>query len=450
MPTAVTAARDLVRTLVLKTNPYWPFTRCNHWPYAGALYAFVRAVRTRPEIQSIYLRLQPQRAWIPGLSDIDLTLVLQGGMSLEREYDTLQSFWKTFVRLKRVFPMLGEVEILDEGEVSTWLTWTISDPQGPAWTVLHGRPNHHVLSIRSPHWRRRALNSALVYLTLLPRCFAQRDSSLSRQDILRRVSKIMRLLEPILVEAGQPHLAVPARSVDPADLVAGALKALEAAVIHVAPPGARHAAPAGRRDSLLTILRGQTRQTMLVIDDGLDREMIAGRLRSRWSDGRGPSDPPLVLPHSLLGHLVRHVAPHDHEHLLQAGEVLEGLHPLADIAPPGRAEFAAYAMDRIFHLPLFVRGSELFLQPLSVTSLSNQMNSALAAIHFLRSSETSPYSNKRDDRWRVEFPQYVTPFDEIQDLVREQHLKAAHRAAFRLVRSILRDAHDLMARDKAT
>lgn len=441
----MTPARNLVRTLVLKTNPYWPFTRCNRWPYAGALYLFVRALRTRPEIRSIYLRLQPQRAWIPGLSDIDLTLVLQRGMSAEHEYDVLESFWKTCARLKRVFPMLGEVEILDEDEVPAWLTWTLPDPQGPSWTLLHGEPNPHVASVHSPHWRRRAINTALVYVTLLPRCLAQRDSSLRRHDIQRRVRKILRLLEPILAEAGQPHLAIPAHGVDPADLVAGVLRALEAAVTHVTPPGLRHGAPAGRRDSVMTIRRGQTVQTILVLDDGLDREAIAPRLRSGWSDRGGPGGAPLVLPHCLLVHLVRHVEPHDHKNLLQAAEVVEGSHPLADIAPPGREEFAAHARDRILHLPLFVRGAELFLQPLSVTSLNNQLNSLLAAIGFLRNGGTQPYSNRRDDRWRGEFPQYVTPFDEIQVLVREHRPQAAHRAGFRLVRSILRDAHDLMA-----
>ena len=152
----MTAARDLLRTAVLATNPYWPFTHCNRWPYEGALYMFVRALRARPEIRSIYLRVPRQDAWIPGLSDIDLTLVLQGGMSAEREYDLLTFFWRTYARLKCLFPMLGEVEILDEAEVSPWLMWTLADAHGPSWTLLHGQPDQHVLGAHSPHWRRRA------------------------------------------------------------------------------------------------------------------------------------------------------------------------------------------------------------------------------------------------------------------------------------------------------
>lgn len=68
--------RNLLRTYALRSNPYWPFTRLNRWPYDIALDTLVRVVRTSPEIRSVYVRAPREQPWIPGLTDIDLTLIL--------------------------------------------------------------------------------------------------------------------------------------------------------------------------------------------------------------------------------------------------------------------------------------------------------------------------------------------------------------------------------------
>jgi hypothetical protein len=427
----MTTGRDLLRTAVLATNPYWPFTRLNRWPYDAALSILVRTARKRREISNLYIRMNSAQPWIPGLSDIDLTVLLRSGLAADDEYGVLESFWRTCARLQ-VFPLLGEVQILDEAELGSWLAWTGADPHGPSWRLLYGAANPLVVPGQSRHWRRQALLLAFwMYAVHLPPCLGGSDSWVRRQDIERRVRKIRRTVEPILAEAGRSDLAVSRPDADPAERVAGAVRNLETAITLAAPSPA---ISGGTRDAGEHVLTTPAGQECIVVEDNLDRRDLADRLRRVWRMRRGPAVP-LLLPRRLLAYMLRHVDPKQHGQMS------------TDVPPPGREEFAAHAMNRIFHLPLFVRGAELFSQPFPMRSLRNQLNSVLAAVLYLREGGIRPYPPRGDERWRGEFPAYAKAFDDIALMAREPLTGEAHRAAFTLVRSILWEARDLMARD---
>jgi len=104
--------RDIVRTAVIRTNPYWPFSRLNRLPYYLAIQAFVQLCKRFPAIKSVYLRHGLTEAhWVPALSDIDLALITDSKLSTEEEFSFLNSFWNHHDRIKKLFPMLGEIEI---------------------------------------------------------------------------------------------------------------------------------------------------------------------------------------------------------------------------------------------------------------------------------------------------------------------------------------------------
>jgi hypothetical protein len=146
MPSPI--ARDLLRTFVLRTNGIWPLSACNRLPYSTAVRLFVNAVRGRREIASVYLRHgMTGNAWIPGLSDIDWTVILERGLEEADERDFLEWFWSTYDRLRRYFPMLGEVVILDEGEFRLWQIYSSTTSQGWSWMLLHGRETANVVSV---------------------------------------------------------------------------------------------------------------------------------------------------------------------------------------------------------------------------------------------------------------------------------------------------------------
>lgn len=195
-------AHGLLRTLVLKTNPYFPFRHTNRWPYALALKGTVATVRNYPEVIALYLRHGLASGdWTPGLSDIDQSVILERGLPAAREFEVVSSLRAAYRRLIRLFPMVSEPEILGVDDLKVWLGATCQAPAPRSWILLHGTSAIDTAWDHSPHWRSRALQVALwVYLDLLPPCLAKPHSHSRREDILRRAKKIDRALRPILAE----------------------------------------------------------------------------------------------------------------------------------------------------------------------------------------------------------------------------------------------------------
>ncbi len=83
--------RDFIREVVLRTNPYRPFSSLNKVPYRLAIEAFLRLCGKFPEITSAYLRGSlVSRDWVPALSDIDLTVIVDDQLGLDEEYAFLR------------------------------------------------------------------------------------------------------------------------------------------------------------------------------------------------------------------------------------------------------------------------------------------------------------------------------------------------------------------------
>jgi hypothetical protein len=135
------SVKDRVRAAVIRTNDRWPFSRLNRVPYLLAIRAFVQLCRRYPAIKSVYLRHgMLRRDWAPALSDIDLTIVMEGGRTTDEAFAFLRSYWRDHARLKAVFPMLGDVDILDERHVAAWTTRTIRGYEAKDWRLLYGAP----------------------------------------------------------------------------------------------------------------------------------------------------------------------------------------------------------------------------------------------------------------------------------------------------------------------
>src|SRR5262245_1720211 len=97
--------RDIVRTAVLRTNPFWPFSTLNKMPYELAITAFVQTCKRFREIRSVYLRHGlTEGYWIPALSDIDLAVIIDSKLTIDEEVSFLNSFWKNHDRIKKLFP----------------------------------------------------------------------------------------------------------------------------------------------------------------------------------------------------------------------------------------------------------------------------------------------------------------------------------------------------------
>ena len=444
------STRDLLRTFIVKTNPYWPFLWCNRVPYELAIRASMQAFRKYPEVRSMWVW---HDQWIPALSDIDLSVVIQRGLTIEKEYAFLESFWKTFDRLRRFFPML-EVKLLSEDELPIWLSHANSGHLDLDPVFLHGVEDPALAAARSPNWRQFALSFALwVYMDVLPPCFAAPESFLRRQDVQRRVRKILRLLNPVLSEAGERCGAVEPNG------IADAILALERAVAHVDSITPRDVAERGwlrgetngreystagfpACDGVRSVIRTGTGKVLILAEDGLDGaalDRLVEASRQHW-----PADALVVLPRSVFAYLIRSDNPYYYSRLISNRIIVFGTDPLAEVAPPGRGAFAAYTLSRIAHTLTFSRSDTVFSRskPLSMADCEWSLNQAMAVRLLLRDDWVSPLRSEIAARWRSEFPQCGVAFDQIKRDAEAERERVAREAFFHLFRPIVCDILD--------
>ncbi len=449
---------DLVRNAVLRTNPYWPFRRCNRIPYHVAIRSVVRSIRRQPGIRSLYLRHGlAEGEWTPALSDIDFTLILKRGFPAEAEFGFLKDFWTRYGHLRRAFPMLGEVEILAEDELAPWLSLSSCVPGGRHWTLLHGEHSEDLSADGSPHWRRRALSFALwIYLEILPPCAMRPDSFLRRQDIQRRAGKILRLLQPILAEAGQPYMPVDPVS-GTASLITDLIFALRTAAGYVVsqqtgddPPAPTdlHRVPASDREppplpfagaeGVRSVVPKPDGTALLVLEDNLGREAVRRLLETTLRGCSGLACTPVFVHHSLFAYVVRHENPFFFSDLLRRPTPDSGCDPLEGIDPPSRTALRANTVDRIANVLTFTRSAELHsrARPLAPSALRTSLNRALAARLLFGGGEIHPDAGENAARGFSEFPEAAGALEEIEAQIRAGSEEPARQTAFSLFRSL--------------
>ena len=227
--------RDLIRTGVISTNPYWPFSSINKLPYYLAIRAFVHLCKRYTEIESVYLRSGlVERQWVPGLSDIDFTIVIDAKLGYGDEFSFLQSFWRSFARLKKFFPMFGEVEILNDANIGSWTKFGLPGYSARNWHLVYGTETVKQNYVPGPQrFSRDCIDFAIHWMLWYcrghfdQRFFAQEETrSLVAYDLRRLASKIFRCLAHINPQDPDDS-ARESRWHDQDELCAAVIKAME-------------------------------------------------------------------------------------------------------------------------------------------------------------------------------------------------------------------------------
>jgi len=131
--------KEIIRSTVIMTNSYWPFSYLNRIPYYFAIKVFILAFKQFNEIKSIYLRHGLiESMWVPGLSDIDLTVIIDSRLNSDQEYYFLKSFWGKFHSLKKFLPIIGEVDIIDRENIDSWTKFTVRGYESRFWKLVYG------------------------------------------------------------------------------------------------------------------------------------------------------------------------------------------------------------------------------------------------------------------------------------------------------------------------
>jgi hypothetical protein len=114
---------DVARRLVLRTNDWPGLRRLYHDAYELGLSLATRRLASVPGVLAVMVRVGADgRAWVPGLSDYDLT-VLTERRDAAGTLRVLDELWGRYRRLKRSLPQLGETEVMNLDEYRDFLAF---------------------------------------------------------------------------------------------------------------------------------------------------------------------------------------------------------------------------------------------------------------------------------------------------------------------------------------
>jgi hypothetical protein len=353
-------------------------------------------------VRSIYLRHGLLGdAWIPAVSDIDLTVVFDD-LDEAGEWTWLEDFWERYPRLRVVFPMLGEVDVLPKRHVGPWTRHTILGHEAAHWVLLWGEPT--VTSEYRATPERVAidgLNHALLCYQLF---IMTAETGLGTLDLVR----MARIVAKVQRYAGQGPVDSDVRPP-----VWQALNALTAA----ARPFSQVAGQCG-----------------LLVSDPFNVAVC----KTPQDVPTGLSPAPWVLTPDLFQYTVRYFNPYMFTHLAAWAQVAAGNNPLDSVPPPTREQFAGHILSQGPNLLNRVR------QPLLVQArtpgwfegpeLASLVDRVLTICLFGATGAVPDAHHLLLDELRTRFS---STYASLEGLRRAGSLNAMRRAAFALLWPLL-------------
>jgi hypothetical protein len=113
----------IARSVVLSTND-WPVLKSLYLEaYELGLSFTTSRLKSLPDALAVLLRVGADgRAWVPGLSDYDLTLLTERADPVRMTH-ILEEVWERYRRIKKRVPQLGEMEVMNVEEYSDFLSF---------------------------------------------------------------------------------------------------------------------------------------------------------------------------------------------------------------------------------------------------------------------------------------------------------------------------------------
>jgi hypothetical protein len=375
--------RDFVRLTVAKTNPYWPFSTLNKIPYSLAIKAFLRMAKKFPEIKSVYLRHGLlTKDWVPAISDVDLTVIMESELKVEQEFAFLTSFWSQFKALKSVFPMLGEIDILDHKQFEAWVSITIRGYEAKDWALLSGEQTLPEITARAAETLRfESMDHAMNYYLdiVFQRLFQEGPLSPLIDYEMRRISsKIFHYIYyGESVESRD-------RFLHPLDCIAALVKnfddRLQTAAEKV-PASSEN--KSGWERVVSSVILSHNRD-VLVLRDGVEIE--AGFDWKTVTDKfvKGRKRPPAIVSKKMFEYMVRFFDPFFYSHLPEDSHLLYGNHPLQDVSPPEISSFIRCIFTQVPNVVAFPQTPELISPDLYSSHSQRRLDSMLEHALFIK------------------------------------------------------------------
>jgi predicted nucleotidyltransferase len=462
--------RDIIRTAVVKTNLHWPFSTLNRMPYYLAIKALTRSCKRFPEIKSVYLRHGlTEDNWVPALSDIDLTIITDSRLSIEEEFSFLSSFWKNYDRMKKLFPMLGEVEILNDEHIGSWTKFNIRGYESRNWKLIHGieTANSNYI-VHSTRLAIDSLNHALwVYLDHFLRRFYLEEfpSFMALQEMQRLAFKALKYANYFHVHPLKHKLD--GRVDNKTAMLCCVLEELEKGVRLFAPTFDQNGLRKNPREwqvgaefsnisspdqaldtrelepfhEAIESIFFTYATSIVVLTSGLDASVTKGCIDmvNRILPKGGIT--PVIVNSRILDYMLRFYSPFLYTDLVRRNSVAYGKDLLPEIQPPGMHHFISQVLEQTATVLAFPQSRAVISPPnpswFSEQQLDSILKRSLFIKMYLEKGVIKPSHNELLAECQSSYPDYYEKLKEIKGLNEE----ALSEEAFRLLRGITSDIH---------
>ncbi|MCI0454153.1 MAG: hypothetical protein L0Y68_04060 [Candidatus Dadabacteria bacterium] len=469
---------DIVRTIVLKTNRWWPFSQLNKTPYYIAIWAFVRLCKRFTQIKSVYLRHRlVEGNWTPALSDIDLTVIIDSKLTAEEEFSFLYSFWKNYEGMKKLFPMLGEIEVLNDEHIGSWIKFGIEGYTSQNWILVYGIETVKSNFLVNPkRLAIESLNYALFfYLRYSLEKFRQEGPPyLVSQDLKRLVHKILRCLNYTNTDDNKKQTVV-GRLDDKTDMLFHVLKGLEEGIRFTAPSdnevGSRKSnkewlcdvdshnkvffenqaldirALTSQDEAIQSIILNYHKKIFIVLKDGLDALATKSCINTiRRVFAQEDKMPIIIVSFCIFKYILRCYNPFEYTHFIRYRIVAYGKDLLSDIQPPDKTSFINYLIRQTPTLLTFPRNHKLFSPPTPDWFLRRELESMVERSLFLKlyleKGVIKPWHYELLTESQRHYPEDYKKMRELQESTSQFRNETLSREWFRLLRSMANDIHN--------
>ncbi len=471
--------RDIIRVAALRANTWRSFRKLNEKPYELAIRRFVRLCRKYPAIKSVYLRhALDDGQWTPALSDIDFTVVIRSDLSRDEEFSFLRSFWKRTRSLLAFFPMVGEIEILNETHLASWTKFGIEGRMAASWQLLAGIET--VVKGYRPDPARFALEAFdytfWFYLRNFSGIFMKSRSPryLVSQDLARLQRKIDRCLQHIDPEHSAQH-TLESKSQNDADTLFAIQEKLDQVLPRVLPLQRPGKSIAKRQKWLLTqvvrrnpkpdeddnadalqrwraVIRSiyidEQEQAFVIFKEDADLQAKKQCVHDVRQFFASKHILPVVLTAALFEYMLRHLCPYKYHYFLKERKLFFGEDMVTGLAPPGKIALAhdllkqaplllTFPQQRNFILP---EASDSFRQP----EFKFRLERCLALKHYL---EQGVIKRRFHDMVADFYAHYPDHADRLYKLTAKQPEWAPENLAFEwfnLLREVTDDIHQAL------
>lgn len=477
--------KDLIRTAVLRTNTRWPFSQLNKTPYYIAIRAFVGLCRKFPQIRSVYLRHGiVEGNWVPAISDIDITLIIDSKLSIDDEFSFLNRFWGNYEGMKKLFPMLGEVEILNEEHIRSWSKFGIQGYESNKWRLVCGKET--VKSNYIPYPGRLArdyLDYALTYyLGYFLRKFKQEEPAyLVSQDLKRLTSKILRYISCIGSDATNSQNAA-GRLDDKSDMLNCALAELEKGLSFIIPSD--NEADTRKKDielltdvdcsnnehfenqpfdlktltsqnkAIASIILDYHKRVFIVLKDGLDDLTMKSCIDTIRCVFSQEDKMPMIATSRLFKYILRSYNPFEYSSLMRYRTVVYGRDLLSDIRPPEKHIFVRKIVEQTTNILTFPQSYKLILPPSTDWFLARELESTVERFFslklYLEKGVIGTYNDGLLTESERYYPDDYKKMRELQESTGQFSNEMLSREWFRLLKSMANDVHNCVTNSNVT